>query len=430
MSPEPGGGKPGIAVAPGMYHFMKTAGEAATRFHLRVEPDGSGLLLANAAEAAHLSPVGVLMADWVLRDLPDEAVVAEVKANFHGGTEAEIADDLFRVHQLLTDLSSPDDNYPITNFGGVDETAHSRRLGAPFAADVVQGTPEQMGKVIGSLWKAGIPHVTFLVQPERDPQELVRAVEIAEDLGMITGIRTVASWLSEDLLRQIAQAGLDHCTLVFASCDPAEHNTMVARDGDFGVLMAAIDACNDLELCVVAQIPLTDETAGELEDMVEHLAERGVRNFAFYAIACLDGEEDSDAAGALPARALPQFATVVSEAAERVGARLIWEPPVKFDLRKSLPQHVIAGPRACGDVAVRVEADGTVFPARGPRSCAGNVLTQSWAEIWGNECFTAYREAVEKPKRCADCPDLALCAAACPKDPNGWSDDTQDGEAS
>jgi len=427
MSPDTGA-RPGVPVAPGVYHFQRMSGESPTRFHLRVEPDGGGLLLANAAEAAILSPVGVLMVHSILSGLAGDAVAAEVGANFHGATSAEIVDDVFRVHQLLTDLASPDDNYPITNFGA-DDTASGRRLLAPFQADVTAGTAEQMEAVVRALWDAGIPHVTFIAQPGGDPSDLVRAVEVAEDIGMISGVRAVASWVSEDALRALAQAGLDYYTVVFASCDPAEHNTMVGAE-DHAAVMRAIEVCQDLELCVMVQIPLTDETADELEEMVELLAERGVGSFSFFAVACLDGEEAADAAGALPARTLPQFATAVVEAAEAAGARLIWVPPVKFDLSKTLPEHVIAGPRATGDVSVRVEPEGTVFPPRGPRGCAGNILTQKWADIWGNECFTIYREAVEKPKRCSDCPGLVICAAACPKDPSGWSDDTRDGEAS
>ena len=44
------------------------------------------------------------------------------------------------------------------------------------------------------------------------------------------------------------------------------------------------------------------------------------------------------------------------------------------------------------------------------------------------ELAVRYRERLAEPTRCSDCPDLPICAADCPRDPRGWSDDTQGGE--
>ena len=44
----------------------------------------------------------------------DIAIKADVRAHFGGATDPEIADDLWQMHHRIDDLSSPDDNYPIT----------------------------------------------------------------------------------------------------------------------------------------------------------------------------------------------------------------------------------------------------------------------------------------------------------------------------
>jgi radical SAM protein with 4Fe4S-binding SPASM domain len=54
----------------------------------------------------------------------------------------------------------------------------------------------------------------------------------------------------------------------------------------------------------------------------------------------------------------------------------------------------------------------------------GNVLRQPWGEIWANPCFTQYREGMENPRRCPECPGLEICQVGCLKDPAQWSDDT------
>ena len=88
----------------------------------------------------------------------------------------------------------------------------------------------------------------FLARREADVQGLPRLVECAEDKGIITGLRGVASWFPEGILHDAAFAGLDYLTLVFASCDPAEHNRMVAADGDQDTAFRYLQLCHEWEL--------------------------------------------------------------------------------------------------------------------------------------------------------------------------------------
>ena len=412
---------------PGLYHYEYLEKEWPTRFHLRIDPDGQGLLLANAAQAAVLSASGVLMAKGLLEGRSRDEIVAEVAAAFPGARSEQIAADLAEVQALIADLGMPGDNYPIFNLDDPYAATRSRMLSAPLRADVVATTPEQTQRILQQLWDAGIPHTTILVQPATNVTQIPQLVESTEDLGMIAGLRTVASWLPGDVLEEAANAGLDHLTLVYVSPIAQQHDALTAA-GDHDRALRYFARCHEVELCPVAQVPLLRDNVDELDTLIASLGDRGVSNLSFFALACPDDDQAACQAGALPASALPQVATTINEAAENTQARYLWEPPVRFDATKSLSDHITAGPRAAGDVAIRVEADGTVYPPRGPRTAAGNILQDSWEQIWHNPCFTRYRERVAAPTRCADCPDLPICAADCPRDPRGWSDDATGGD--
>jgi radical SAM protein with 4Fe4S-binding SPASM domain len=86
-----------------------------------------------------------------------------------------------------------------------------------------------------------------------------------------------------------------------------------------------------------------------------------------------------------------------------------------------LQAQIRLGPRCVGDVAIRVEPDGSVIPPRGRYRTAGNILQDDWSAIWHHEAFRAYRERVEAPSRCDICPDLLICVAGCPSDPRSWA---------
>ena len=61
--------------------------------------------------------------------------------------------------------------------------------------------------------------------------------------------------------------------------------------------------------------------------------------------------------------------------------RFLWYAPLEFSPQLGLAEQVRMGPRASGDLAIRVEADGSVLAARGPARAAGNLLRDDWETI-------------------------------------------------
>jgi radical SAM protein with 4Fe4S-binding SPASM domain len=169
----------------------------------------------------------------------------------------------------------------------------------------------------------------------------------------------------------------------------------------------------------VAQVPLIQATVDELGATLDRLLALGVVDVQFFAVAAPGAESD----GAIPAAGMAQMAADVETAAEQTEALFQWQPPVLRNPALALAEQVRRGPRASSDVAIRVEPDGTVIPPRGPRRVAGNLLRDAWPAIWQDAAFQAYRSRIERPTHCLTCPGLAICAADCPAEPSGWTQD-------
>ncbi len=408
-------------IAPGLYPYMREADGAITRFHLRVEPDGQGMLLANAAAAARLNPTGVVMVKGLLDgETPDE-VLDDVQARYQGASKETMAADLQRVRNLLGGLTSPEDNYPIINFNEIQVNVFESQLMAPLEASIPLAAPDKLVPLLDRVWDVGIPHVTFLLPEQAEAAWVVRAVERAEDLGLIAGVRGRATDLTQPgLLENLELAGVDHVTVLYAAADAAIHDAL-AGEGDHAQTADLLTAVHAQEGCAVAEIPLVESTRDVLRETLNRLWNMNVRNFSFFAIVAPDGMADTDRAGALTAQSMPQTATWVEEIAHQADVRFIWQPPVQRDPRLTLAEQVRQGPRCSGDAAVRIEANGDVIPPRGPYLSAGNLLRDPWAMIWGNKAFLRYRERVTAPTRCPDCPGLVICEADCPREQSGWA---------
>jgi radical SAM protein with 4Fe4S-binding SPASM domain len=409
-------------VAPGIYHYMREADGTYTRFHLRVEPDGSGMLVANATAAARLSITGVMMAKALLEGEDEDAVLARIINGFRDASGDKVRGDIERVKALIEELASPGDNYPILNLEDPAISPRVTQLMAPLRADIPLAEPGRVIPLIDRLWTIGIPHVTVMTSQFPDPAHLVRIIERAEDTGMIAGVRVRGTDLMQGtLLNDLALAGVDHVSVLYASAEPDVHNALCG-EGDHVLAERAFQRVYELEVCPVAEVPLIEATADRLPETMDALHGLGhVRNVSFFAIASHDERPSQERNSALPADALPQVAALVEELAHRAKVRTIWMPPVLKRPDRTLAAQVLKGPRSSGDIAVRIEPDGSVIPPRGPYRSAGNILTDPWDAIWRNEAFRAYRERVESSTRCDVCPGLAICAADCPRNSEGWA---------
>jgi radical SAM protein with 4Fe4S-binding SPASM domain len=410
---------------------MRSSGQAEyfdgayTRFHLRVDPGGSGLLLANASAALHLSPSGVVIAKGLLDDLKEEAIIAQLKGYFRGATKEEMDADLERVAAMIAALVAPGDHYPVLNLEDSAISPFDATLMAPFQADVAVSSSPDLAPILNNLWRANIPHVTFLAQPEVDHDALVRAIERAEDLGMIAGVRSRATDLDQpSLLNDMALAGLDHCCLLFIAADDAVHDA-VCGSGDYATALALFESIQANEVAPVAEVPLFGSTIAALESTLDRLQQIEVTNVNFLVIAAENDMPAEQRSDGLLASSLPQVADLVEEMAAEMDVRFIWQPPVRRDPALTIPEQVRLGPRCTADVSIRVETNADVIPPRGPNIAAGNLLRDDWEKIWANAAFVRYRERVELPTRCEECPGLAICAADCPREPAGWSSSPQ-----
>jgi radical SAM protein with 4Fe4S-binding SPASM domain len=389
----------------GLYHFRREDAANVTRFHLRVEDDGSGMLLANSSVAARLSAAGVTMAKALLEGVNESEITQQIRRNFRGAREEQVRDDLKRLNEFIRTLSNPEDNYPIFN---LDDPAvmTPHHLFAPFHAQMSVAPAESVNPLLARLWENGVLHVTFAATEASSANDALRNIERAEDIGMISGLRGPASWLqTPGLLEQSAQAGVDYVTVPALAPQLDEHDAILGQ-GDFQKAMDCFGDCRKWEVCPVAEIPLFKLNIHQLPALLEMLQARGVRNVLYYAVAAQHQERG------LSSTEIIQAAVDVEDLAHRSQVRYVWLAPVSMS--GTLAKLIQEGPRTAGDVSIRVEPDGSVIPARGPRMVAGNLLRQDWKDIWNHAVFRRYRERIESPTRCAICPGLAICAADCP----------------
>jgi radical SAM protein with 4Fe4S-binding SPASM domain len=323
------------------------------------------------------------------------------------------------VTRIINTLDTPGDNYPILNLDDPRFSPKTELLDRPLSADVPLAEPERLLPILDRLWALAIPHVTIVAGPQANAAWLVRAVERAEDLGMIAGVRGRATELAQGtLVADLARAGVDHINAYYLAASDAVHDAL-AGPGDHAQAMTLFGRIAASEVCPMAEVPLVAPTLPEIDRTLDTLGRQGVRNVGFFAVATA---ASPPVQGPLLATQMAQAARTVEEAATDAEVRFLWYAPVQFTPALSLGEQLLRGPRCSGDLAIRVAPDGSVLPARGPARVAGNLLTDTWEAIQSQPAYADYRRRLLSDTHCDDCPGLAVCAADCPRNPAGWAE--------
>jgi radical SAM protein with 4Fe4S-binding SPASM domain len=425
------------SLRPGLYHYRRERAGEHVRFHLRVENSGQALLLAAAVEAVKLTRSGAIVAYGLLEGKSEAAIIGDLD---HLPQAEQIID---QVKQMLEDLGLPRKRYPIFNLTDPMVEENPQGLIAPFQADLVLGSLDSVKACLDSLWDAGIPHVRLvdsdkLALDSERVETLRLAVQYAEDIGMITGVRMRASSLmkaSEDsdqcVLDQLAEEGLDYVVVPWGI--RKEWHSYLFGQNDYDLLDCVIERSDFWEMPAVFEAGLLPSSVEALDSEVDRLLEKGIEHLEVFAVALkpncdyrpsapfIDQEHLSKP---FQAHQLRQLASLIEDIADDRRLQIVWLPPITSDAdltNERLIRFLQDGPRAGADISIRVEADGNVIPPRGRRSTVGMIQQDSWKKIWQHPSFSAFRDLVNRNEHCSECTMMAICAAHCPADPKGWA---------
>lgn len=425
---------PAADIQPGIYPFKRELNGYMLRLQLRVEPDGSGVLVVNASAILHLNSTATLLMKLMLEGSSKADAVAFVRKRYRGGAD-HIAEDYDRILNIITELETSEDACPVWNLDIKEISPFGNKLSAPYRADLaltykcnnqcmhcyVPRKPddkvsldlEQWKSVLDRLWAAGVPHICFTGGEATMYPYLPELIERAEDIGQVTGLLSNGRKLADrDYVRRLCGAGLDHVQITLESFDEAIHDQMVCSQGAFKETVQGIKNAIDDDIYLLTNTTLCDLNRDGVEETIQFIADLGVRQFAMNSFICT-GSAPSSGAG-IDEFELAELVDRVVCKAEDVGLRFIWYTPTHY-CRFNPAEHGVGIKRcSAAEYNICIEPDGDVIPCQSYFESAGNILTDPWKSIWHSDIFERIRSRSEAAPECRTCPDFGLCGSGCP----------------
>ncbi len=370
---------------PGVYHYQSPPTDPRDyRLHLRLETDGSGILIVNASTILHLNPTAAEYAYYLVNNLDEEAAVRHMVSRYDVSRETARQDYQNLVERILTLIATPDLD-PVIFLDFERQEPFSGAISAPYRLDCAltynlpEGVPAEFAptkRVERELstddWKTifdralavGIPHLIFTGGEPTLREDLPELIAHAEANGQVTGLLTDGLRLADRAyLNSLLQTGLDHLTFVLQP----DASTGWEGAAPPAAITTALENALVEDIFVAVHLTLTPgniDTAGEL---LERLAGQGVRALSLSA---------SD----------PSLRPGLSALRDQAAARqleLVWNLPAPYSAQN--PVALETGqeiPEGAGRAWLYIEPDGDVLPSQGMNRVLGNLLRDPWEQIW------------------------------------------------
>ena len=367
------------------------------RLHLRVEKDGRGLLVVNAATVLHLNQTATEYARLLIQGIQEDEAVREMARRYRV-SRAQARADYQRLREHILTLSTTVDLCPVTYLDLERVEPFSAETSAPYRVDAAltyrvdatgaldpearrrvdrELTTDEWRCVLWALWDVGVPHVCFTGGEPTLRDDLVELVQYAEDQGLVTGLLTDGRRLREQMyLDELLLAGLDYLQITLASQQPAVHDRIVGQTGAWQETDAGLRNALAGDIYVVVHIVVTSVNADSVVDTVNYLAELGVPAVSLGSPLRATSEEE---------RARLQDALDRAQnAAYEQALTLVWDLAAPYSHVHPVEVEAGLSPEQVVRQHLYVEPDGDVLPAQGYNVVLGSLLRDSWEMIWNH----------------------------------------------
>jgi hypothetical protein len=358
------------------HHFQSDPDEPAYRLHLRLQKDGSGVLVVNAATVLHLNLTAAEYAYHMIKGTDPEEVAKQFAKRYRVSRAAALS-DFTDFRDRVQELIHTPDLDPVTYLDFERVAPHSQDLSAPLRLDCAltyrlppgaraeyapvkrvdrELTTEEWQKVFDAAWAAGIPHLTLTGGEPTLRDDLPALIAHAEKNGQVCGLLSDGLKLAEkQYLESLLQTGLDHLLFIL---QPESKDSW-----------KALEKVITEDLFTTVHLTVTPKDLKEAPKTLERLARLGVRSLS------LSASETS----------LKDSLQGLRNRAASLGLTLRWDLPVPYSADNPVAAEVVdeAVPDGAGKAWLYVEPDGDVLPAQGePDKVLGNILKDPWEKIY------------------------------------------------
>jgi len=376
----------------GVYHYRGGGMLEGHRVHLRIETNGSGLLVIDADKILYLNQTAAEIIKRLLDGSSDELIIKKMIERYRVKKEI-ITEDIDALKHSVKRFAEATDVDPITYLSDKDIAQFTAGFSAPHRMDLIltydnsnlfrqfcirerEGinsiNTEQWKRVIEILWNIGIPHLLFTGGEPTLFENFVELVQFAEEVGIVTGLLTNGETCADlKYTNALVDAGLDHLQITIGSHKREVHDQLIG-EGTWEKTIRGLENVLATPLYCVVHTTFTKKNYTEIPQLISFLKQKGV--YAIAADALEEGSVVKDEGLALAKNEVKSVIDTLRAITEKDNISFVWygEGATEGADETSV----------VWEYSMCIEPDGDVTACECDYMSFGNILRDSWKTIW------------------------------------------------
>ncbi|PWH14049.1 MAG: hypothetical protein DDG60_08935 [Anaerolineae bacterium] len=359
------------------YHYQSPPEDKQPyRLHLRLNQDGSGILIVNASTVLHLNPTAAEFAlHFIHGAAPAQA--AQQIARRYRISKSQAEKDYLDFMERIETLIHKEDLDPISYLDFERVTPNSAQLTAPLRLDCAltyrlplnadplnaptkrverELNTQEWFSILDKAWAYGVPHIVFTGGEPTLREDLPELIARAEKNGQVCGLLTDGHRLADKAyLDTLLETGLDHLMLVLPS----------TGQPNWQALQNALVA----DIFLAVHLTVTPQNVTTVSSLMKQLHQAGIEAMSL----------------SISDQTLHDELSALRDLAGELGMRLVFDLPVPYSAANPVALEVLGQdvPSGAGKAWLYIEPDGDVLPAQGMAHVVlGNILRDPWDKIY------------------------------------------------
>ncbi len=278
-------------------------------------------------------------------------------------------------------------------------------------------TTEEVKRVIDIIVDdAHVPSLSFTGGEPTLREDIFELISYARKRGLRVNLITNGIRCHDkEYVQKLVKAGLNSAQVSIEGPDAATHDYIVGIPGAFERTVRGIKNLQETDIYTHCNTTICRPNLDKLEELVDfHADELKLTYFSMNMVIY------TGTAAKLRDELQVKYAEIkdivkrVKRRANKRGIQFVWYAPTPVCLFNPIAHGLGAKSCACCDGLLSVDAEGGVLPCSSFSEPVGNLLTESFEQVWYNRASQFWRAKDFAPEGCKACEHFDYCYGACP----------------
>ncbi len=400
-----------------------------------VRPEDN-LLILRPNKTMHLNETGIRMLKMLLDNEPIESIIYHfVKA---GGEKQVVMNDLASFVEDLRNMTIGNQNiysyktakivpfgegeikYPVLSEIALTYRCNNRcRFCYAYSPYRESGemTTDEVKQVIDIIVDdAHVPSLSFTGGEPTLREDLIDLIAYGRERGLrINLITNGIRCHDKEYVKKLVDAGLNSAQVSIEGPDAETHDYIVGIPGAFDKTVQGIKNLQETDIYTHCNTTICRPNVHKLEELVDfHADELKLTYFSMNMVIYTGTAAKLRDELQIKYSEIKDIVKRVKKWANKKGVQFVWYAPTPVCLFNPIAHGLGAKSCACCDGLLSVDAEGGVLPCSSFNEPVGNLLTESFEQVWYNRASQFWRAKDFAPEGCKACEHFDYCYGACP----------------